>query len=128
MQHKEVSLHQDGPLGDTVLECYQCGSRNIFLLGFIPAKGDAVVILLCRYDTGAARRTTMLRSLKPTVFWLLSRATFVPQSQPCATSSGSRDMNWDVSQWTPLIEERALLPWLVKAPTEQVCPFMAHFL
>ena len=45
---KEVSLHRDSPLGETVLECYNCGSRNVFLLGFIPAKADSVVVLLCR--------------------------------------------------------------------------------
>ena len=47
-RHKEVTLHKDGPLGETVLECYSCGSRNVFLLGFIPAKADSVVVLLCR--------------------------------------------------------------------------------
>ena len=45
---KEVSLHQDSPLGETTLECYNCGCRNVFLLGFIPAKADSVVVLLCR--------------------------------------------------------------------------------
>ncbi|KAF3690737.1 Regulator of nonsense transcripts 1 [Channa argus] len=39
---KEVTLHKDGPLGETVLECYNCGCRNVFLLGFIPAKADSV--------------------------------------------------------------------------------------
>ena len=47
-KHKEVSLHPESPLGDTVLECYNCGCRNVFLLGFIPAKNDSVVVLLCR--------------------------------------------------------------------------------
>lgn len=28
-------------------------------------------------------------------------------------------MNWDLSQWLPLIEDRCFLPWLVKIPTEQ---------
>ena len=46
---KEVTLHRDGPLGETVLECYNCGNRNVFLLGFIPAKADSVVVLLCRH-------------------------------------------------------------------------------
>lgn len=45
---KEVSLHRDGPLGETILECYNCGCRNVFLLGYIPAKADSVVVLLCR--------------------------------------------------------------------------------
>ena len=26
-KHKEVTLHKDGPLGETVLECYCCGTR-----------------------------------------------------------------------------------------------------
>jgi len=48
-----VSLHKDGQLGDTVLECFSCGCRNIFLLGYIPAKGDSVVVLLCRTPCAA---------------------------------------------------------------------------
>ena len=47
-KHKEVTLHSESPLGDTVLECYNCGCRNVFLLGFIPAKADSIVVLLCR--------------------------------------------------------------------------------
>jgi hypothetical protein len=47
-KHKEVSLHKDSPLGETMLECYNCGCRNVFLLGFIAAKSDSVVVLLCR--------------------------------------------------------------------------------
>ncbi|KAJ3406597.1 hypothetical protein CcCBS67573_g03795 [Chytriomyces confervae] len=85
-KHKEVVLHPDGPLGDTILECYMCGSRNAFLLGFIPAKSDTVVVLLCR--------------------------------QPCASTPSSKDANWDLAQWVPLIQDKAFLPWLVKQPTE----------
>ncbi len=47
-KNKEVALHPDSPLSETVLECYNCGCRNVFLLGFIPAKQDSVVVLLCR--------------------------------------------------------------------------------
>eukprot|EP00927_Polykrikos_kofoidii_P043384 TRINITY_DN3745_c0_g2_i1.p1 TRINITY_DN3745_c0_g2~~TRINITY_DN3745_c0_g2_i1.p1 ORF type:complete len:1105 (-),score=144.07 TRINITY_DN3745_c0_g2_i1:387-3374(-) len=47
-KQKEVQLHQDSPLGDILLECYNCGQRNVFLLGFIAAKSDSVVVLLCR--------------------------------------------------------------------------------
>lgn len=47
-KHKEVQLHADSPLGETILECYNCGSRNVFLLGFIPAQTESVVVLLCR--------------------------------------------------------------------------------
>lgn len=47
-RHKQVSLHKDSPLGDTVLECYNCCTTNVFLLGFVPAQGDSVVVLLCR--------------------------------------------------------------------------------
>ncbi|XP_064459789.1 regulator of nonsense transcripts 1-like [Ornithodoros turicata] len=52
-KHKEVTLHRDGPLGETVLECYSCACRNVFLLGFIPAKADSVVVLLCRHPCAA---------------------------------------------------------------------------
>jgi len=43
-----VQLHKDSPLGDTVLECYNCSAKNVFILGFVPAKSDSVVVLLCR--------------------------------------------------------------------------------
>jgi regulator of nonsense transcripts 1 len=84
---KEVTLHKDGPLGETILECYNCGCRNVFLLGYIPAKADSVVVLLCR--------------------------------QPCASQSSLKDLNWDSSEWKPLIENRTFLSWLVKVPSEQ---------
>ena len=45
----EVTLHKNGPLGETLLECYNCGSKNVFKLGFVPAKADSVVMLLCRF-------------------------------------------------------------------------------
>lgn len=85
-RHKEVQLHPQSSLGDTVLECYNCGTKNVFLLGFIPAKSDTVVVLLCR--------------------------------QPCAASTSSKDMSWDISRWQPLIEDRSFLPWLVATPTD----------
>eukprot|EP00850_Spirogloea_muscicola_P006406 SM000030S11415 [mRNA] locus=s30:550389:559550:- [translate_table: standard] len=86
-KHKEVCLHKDSPLGETTLECYNCGCRNAFLLGFISAKSESVVVLLCR--------------------------------EPCLSANGLKDMNWDLSLWQPLIDDRCFLPWLVKVPTEQ---------
>ncbi|XP_057510254.1 regulator of nonsense transcripts 1 homolog isoform X2 [Actinidia eriantha] len=86
-KHKEVCLHKDSPLGETILECYNCGCRNVFLLGFISAKTDSVVVLLCR--------------------------------EPCLSVNALKDMNWDLSQWCPLIDDRCFLQWLVKVPSEQ---------
>lgn len=86
-KHKEVCLHRDSPLGETILECYNCGCRNVFLLGFISATTDSVVVLLCR--------------------------------DPCLNVNALKDMNWDLSQWCPLIDDRCFLPWLVKVPYEQ---------
>ncbi|CAM8880901.1 unnamed protein product [Rhodiola kirilowii] len=86
-KHKEVCLHKDSPLGETILECYNCGCRNVFLLGFISAKTESVVVLLCR--------------------------------EPCLNTNALKDMNWDLSQWCPLIDDRCFLQWLVKIPSEQ---------
>lgn len=46
--HREVSLHTESELGDTVLECYSCGGRNVLNLGFIHGSTESVVVLLCR--------------------------------------------------------------------------------
>lgn len=56
-RHKEVQLHPQSALGDTVLECYNCGTKNVFILGFIPAKSDTVVVLLCRQPCAANTST-----------------------------------------------------------------------
>ena len=46
--HKELQVHPNSELKDSPLECYQCGSKNMFLLGFISAKTEWCIILLCR--------------------------------------------------------------------------------
>ena len=46
-------LHAASPLGDAPLECYSCGGRNPFVLGYVPLRGEDTVLLLCR-DTPAA--------------------------------------------------------------------------
>ncbi|EKC98873.1 hypothetical protein A1Q2_06844 [Trichosporon asahii var. asahii CBS 8904] len=85
-KHKEVVLHKDSPLGDTILECYNCTNKNVFMLGFIAAKNEAVVVILCRH--------------------------------PCASTTTSRDINWDPSEWSAIIHDRSFLSWLVKVPSE----------
>jgi len=58
-QHHTVCLHKDSSLGETILECYNCGCRNVFLIGFVPAKTESVVVLLCRV---CVETVTALRS------------------------------------------------------------------
>ena len=43
-----MQLHKDSPLGDAVLECYASGTRNVFVLGFVPVKSENTVVLLAR--------------------------------------------------------------------------------
>lgn len=100
-KHKEVILHAESPLGETTPECYNCGSKNVFMLGFIPAKSDTVVVLLCRYA-----------HLCFTHFLVLTHVF----SQPCAATT--KDMSWNAALWAPLIDDRSFLSWLVKPPSE----------
>lgn len=78
----QVQLHPESPLGDTVLECYNCASKNCFVLGFVPANSSSVVVLLCRVCV--------------------------------ETVPALKDMDWELSQWHPLVQDRKFLPWLVK--------------
>lgn len=41
--HKQVSLHPASLFGDTVLECFNCGCKNIFLLGFVQSKDSTAI-------------------------------------------------------------------------------------
>jgi len=54
------------------------------MLGFIPAKSDFIVVMLCR--------------------------------QPC--SHEVKNADWNPSEWKPLINERILLDWLLKVPSD----------
>ena len=83
----QVRLHPESPLGDTVLECYNCGCKNVFLLGFVPASSSSVVVLLCRVCV--------------------------------ETVPALKDMDWELAQWHPLIQDRKFLPWLIKAPSDK---------
>ncbi len=83
-----VQLHPDSPLGDNVLECYNCGNRNVFVLGFVPATASSVVVLLCRVCV--------------------------------ETVPALKDMDWELSQWHPLIQDRKFLPWLVTVPSDKL--------
>ncbi|SCV69006.1 BQ2448_2026 [Microbotryum intermedium] len=115
-KHREVTLHAESPLGETTPECYACGAKNVFILGFIPAKSDTVVVLLCRYVA------LLLPSSPATVHLLFSDRPFFALSlfsQPCAAMQSSKDIVWDTTQWSPLIEDRSFLSWLVKIPSEQ---------
>ena len=83
----QVQLHPESPLGDTVLECYNCTSKNVFMLGFVPASSSSVVVLLCRVCV--------------------------------ETVPALKDMDWELSQWHPLIQDRKFLPWLIKEPSDK---------
>lgn len=57
-RHNQVSLHEDSDLGDTILECYNCGNKNVFILGFVSAKQDSVVVILCRLPCAQSKDLT----------------------------------------------------------------------
>ena len=84
----QVQLHPESPLGDTVLECYNCASKNSFVLGFVPASASSVVVLLCRVCV--------------------------------ETVPALKDMDWELSQWHPLVQDRKFLPWLVTVPADKL--------
>lgn len=84
----QVQLHPESPLGDTVLECYNCASKNAFVLGFVPASSSSVVVLLCRVCV--------------------------------ETVPALKDMDWELAQWHPLIQDRRFLPWLIKVPSDKL--------
>ncbi len=47
-KHKEIFLNENSPIGEMVLECYSCGCKNIFLLGFLESREGDTGIMLCR--------------------------------------------------------------------------------
>ncbi|POV96588.1 hypothetical protein PSHT_15050 [Puccinia striiformis] len=103
-KHKEVTLHEDGPLGETTPECYNCGSKNVFTLGFIPAKSDTVVVLLCRQPCASTPSSksdlvwdTSQWSPSPVLSWLVK----VPDEQEVVRSKpvGFREITRLEEMW-----------------------------
>ncbi|XP_049850318.1 uncharacterized protein LOC126322426 [Schistocerca gregaria] len=110
-KHKTVQLHQDSPLRDVQLECYQCGCRNVFVLGYTPAKTESFVVILCRDHC-----TRSLVSSANAADSAAEKSLVARDTVSCGKASS--DTEWNMSLWQPLIDNRAFLPWLVKTPTE----------
>lgn len=86
-KHKEIALHADNNLGDTVLECYNCGARNVFILGYVPSREeDSVVVILCR------------------------------QPCAVGLSGKEDDGGWDAARWKPIIENKTFIDWIISPP------------
>lgn len=121
-----MCLHPDSPLGETILECYNCGCRIVFLLGFIPVSTlihlpfirCPFYLVHCFTRESATTAYTRLSPLTPSsVCCVQAKSDSVVVllcREPCLSMGALKDMDWDLSQWMPLIEDRAFLPWLVK--------------
>jgi regulator of nonsense transcripts 1 len=81
----------------------------VFVLGFIPAKSESVVVLLCREPCASQGLIYTKDTHTHTHIQLIHIL--------CILLKGTRN-DWDTSQWQPLIEDHAFVPWLVKVPTE----------
>ena len=85
-KHKEVYVGEQSQVGEMVLECYNCSSKNIFLLGFLESKEGDSGFILCR--------------------------------EPCLSTSKIEDDKFDKTRWTPLINDKKLMEWLVPPPSD----------
>lgn len=90
-------MHEGGLLGETQLECYNCGGRNVFMLGYIPARADSVVVSNIFHDFISVH-VAYAHSIVFKV--ILCR-------QPCAMETALKNAeNWHADDWKPLISER----------------------
>ena len=39
--------------------------------------------------------------------------------EPCLSQLSVKESNWDMEHWQPLIENKAILSWLLKPPTKE---------
>lgn len=88
-QNKEVQLHKNSDVDCDFLECYLCGTRNIFVLGFVSAKASNCIVLLCRHCN---------------------------QDPNNAKDKGA---DWDLQHWQAIIQDRMIVDWLVNHPKDE---------
>ena len=97
-------------IGETVLKCCSCGVRNVFVLLFIPAKADFVVVLLFRQPCEAQL------SLKDMNWWVLF--LFFVSRKASEFIVFYIYLFRDIEQPKPLIADRCFLSWLVQKPSK----------
>ncbi|PFH31973.1 RNA helicase (UPF2 interacting domain) protein [Besnoitia besnoiti] len=128
-RHREVMLHPEGPLGDCTLECFQCGSRNVFLLGLIPAEQEGVVVLICREPCLSS--SALKQSGWDLSHWqpLIEGKSFLPWLvRPTLTAAERRDCRVVTTQQLQRLEElwqknpQATLEELSQTKEEEVLP------
>eukprot|EP00948_MAST-09A_sp_MAST-9A-sp1_P003694 g3694.t1 len=98
-KNKQVALHPESPLGESTIECFNCENKNVFMLGFVPAASDDVVVLLCRACMIAQKKElkdndwqldswTSLIKDKSFLPWLVPSASEKEQlrCRPCTTA------------------------------------------
>lgn len=82
---------------------------SIFLLLLIESAWAVTSVFSWSSELDPPIATSRLMLFPPAAFY----------RQPCASQSSLKDINWDSSQWQPLIQDRCFLSWLVKIPSEQ---------
>eukprot|EP00056_Hartaetosiga_gracilis_P013196 m.216508 g.216508 ORF g.216508 m.216508 type:complete len:1084 (+) comp13806_c1_seq1:31-3282(+) len=91
-----VKFHKDSSIGDTVLECYNCDTKNVFSLGFVTATADELVVMLCRQctqDQGNKEEIWDVKEWKPLIVdrcfvtWLLGTPTHEEETRARQLSS-----------------------------------------
>ncbi|SCM24297.1 regulator of nonsense transcripts, putative [Plasmodium chabaudi chabaudi] len=111
-KHKEIKLHKNSLLGETILECYNCGCRNVFLLGFLPTLEEGVVIIICR-DPCLAYYISLNKKDDDSV---MKRKV---SSQDEESEGETKIKECNLEKWQPIIEDRCFLEWLVNIPTKE---------
>ena len=107
---KEVLLHRDSPLGETVLECYASGSRNVFALGFVPVKSENTVVLLVRQQlTPLCRAASCQIHVHPTQICTRAVASAVLPALQTTTFAHSRSYVLCAAEWRGIVALMALL-------------------
>ena len=124
-KHNEVVLHKESPLGEITLECFLTGTKNVFQLGAprpplpagappataTPSPPDHAPPAPCRppySPTHPPRLGAGFVPVKEDLVVLLARDTEVHSSE----------YDWDLTKWAPLVQEKELVQWLVKRPSD----------
>ena len=94
-KHKTIKLHKESALGDIILECFFCGRRNIFALGFAPYRANKTneLIICCRKFNCSSSETISTHELNP-------------------------------QEWEPLIKEKRIVDFILSSqPVEEMSLF-----
>lgn len=125
----QVMLHKESPLGEITLECFLSGAKNVFQVQYRVCTGYcgyavSLSLALAAGMAGSSAPCICSTQLICPCQCACFQLGFVPVKEDLVvllardTEVSHAEYDWDLTKWAPLVQEKELVQWLVKKPSD----------